>query len=265
MAISLASVLAAGSWLHASLAAAFLHQFLNRSEALALRVADLLADVAALEREATWLSAAWCVLRAVIVKGFLAAAACLGYAFHARRAVAKVAAERTAVTTCLWLQARPVASRRQLATLHRWVGLGNSTWAVERLPRVDLAGLAGAKMAEVVADVLLARECLVADEQAQVMTSRIGVAFPHGAANDLAAVPLALLVLIAHLLALEALAVLDGLRRRNLLGQLGWVVQQIARDEAPVLAALAFLLNLLSTRLAWAGVAFHLALVAATR
>ena len=56
------------------------------------------------------------------------------------------------------------------------------------------------------------------------MASWVGEAFPHRAANDLAAVLLALLVLIAHFLALEVLVVLEGLRGLDLLGQLGWVV-----------------------------------------
>jgi hypothetical protein len=97
------------------------------------------------------------------------------------------------------------------------------------------------------------------------MACWVGHSFPHRAANDLAAVLLALLVLIAHSLALEVLVVLQGLHGLDLLGQLGWVVHRIARDEALLLAALAFLLNLFPTRLTGTSVAFLLALMAATR
>ena len=134
MAIRLASMLTAWPRLHASLATAFLQQLLDCREALAFRVADFLADVAALEREAARLSAARRVLRAVnALGGLLAAAACLGHWLQAGWAVAKVAAERTAVAARLHLLTRPRASRRQLATLHWWIGLCNSTRAVERL------------------------------------------------------------------------------------------------------------------------------------
>jgi len=62
MAISLASMLAVGSALHASLPAAFLHELLNRGKALAFLVADFLAYMPALEWKAAGLSAIWWIL-----------------------------------------------------------------------------------------------------------------------------------------------------------------------------------------------------------
>ena len=157
MAVSLASVLAACSRLHASLAAALFHELLDRREALALRMADFLADVAAFQREAAWLSAARRILRAVnSFSRLLAAPAGLGHRLQTWRAVAEMAGERTLVAAGMDLLARPRASWRELSALHGWISLGNTARAVERLTRVDFARLAGAKMAKVVADVLSA-------------------------------------------------------------------------------------------------------------
>lgn len=134
MAIGLATMLTASPRLHASLAAAFLHQLFKRREALAFGVADLLAYVAALQREAARLSTTWGVLRAVhALAGLLAATACLGHWLQARRAVTEVTAEWARMAARLRPLARPVASRRQLAALHGRIGLGDSTGAEERL------------------------------------------------------------------------------------------------------------------------------------
>lgn len=165
MAVSLASMLAACSRLHASLAAALFHELLDRREALALWMADFLANVAAFQWDAARLSAAGWILRAVhSFSRLLAAPAGLGHRLQTRRAISKMAAERTLVATGIDLLARPRASWRELSAFHWWISLGNTARAVEWLTRVDFARLAGAKMAKVVADVLSARESLVADE-----------------------------------------------------------------------------------------------------
>jgi len=161
------------------------------------------------------------------------------------------------------LLARPRASRRLLAALHRWIDLGNSAWAEERLSRVDFAWLAVAQMAEVIADVLLAGKRLVANEEAHVMALRICSALPHSATHVLASVLLAPFVLVAYLLAPEALVALQCRFRLDLLSQLGWVVLHVARHQALILAALALLLHLLCAGLASASVALLHALVEA--
>ena len=74
---------------------------------------------------------------------------------------------------------------------------------------------------------------------------------------------LALLVLIADFLALEGPELLQGFSRLHLLGQLCWIVQDVARNVALVLAAFAFLQYLLPAGLTRASVAFLLALVKA--
>ena len=89
-------------------------------------------------------------------------------------------------------------------------------------------------------------------------------AFPRWAAYVLASMLLALLVLIADFLALEGPELLQGFIRLHLLGQLCWIVQDVAWNVALVLAAFAFLQYLLSAGLTRASVAFLLALVKAT-
>lgn len=174
-----------------------------------------------------------------------------------------MALERTPMAASINLLARPRASRRLLAALHRWIDLGNSAWAEERLSRVDFAWLAVARMAEVIADVLLAGKRLVANEEAHVMALRICSALPHSATHVLASVLLALFVLVAYLLAPEALVALQWHFRPDLLSQLGWVVLHVARHQALILAALALLLHLLYAGLASGSVALLHALVEA--
>lgn len=74
---------------------------------------------------------------------------------------------------------------------------------------------------------------------------------------------LALLVLIADFLALEGPELFKGFSGLHLLGQLNWIVLDIAWNPALVLAAFAFLLYLLLAGLTRASVAFHPALVKA--
>lgn len=71
--------------------------------------------------------------------------------------------------------------------------------------------------------------------------SRIS-AFPRRAAYILASMLLALLVLIADFLALEGPELFKGFSGLHLLGQLNWIVLDIAWNPALVLAAFAFLL-----------------------
>lgn len=87
--------------------------------------------------------------------------------------------------------------------------------------------------------------------------------FPRWAAYVLASMLLALLVLIADFLALEGPELLQGFSGLHLLGQLCWIVQDVARNVALVLAAFAFLQYLLPAGLTRASVAFLLALVKA--
>ena len=154
MALRLASMLTLRPRFHAALATALFEELLNTVVALSFRVTESETNVSAPERDPTSLATAW---GSLVAEGLLvlvlAAGTSLGDWFETRRTGSEMASQGAFVAAREDLLARAAASWRDLAASHGRVDLGDAARAVEWLPRVDLAGLAFAEMAEVTARV----------------------------------------------------------------------------------------------------------------
>lgn len=186
----------------AALATAVKKKVFLAFEALASRVAHLLALVSAAELRFADLAAVWSALVAENVgHELLTAVAKPRYRLETRRTVARVAEHRAGMLTWQFLLARAFARGERHATLDGRVKLGNAARAEEWLSRDVLAGGAEADVAEFCALVLPTGELLVADDHAEVSAFAVRVLTPHGTAHLLAVVLLTLLHLVAHSLA----------------------------------------------------------------
>lgn len=137
-----------------------------------------------------------------------------------------------------------------MAAPHGWVDLGNAARAVQRLSRVDFAGLAFAEMAEVVARVSPACQALAAEPQADVASLWIRSSSPHWTADFLALVASARFGLIAYSRARPLASFCKLLRAEEFLFQLFWVVHSGASNESFAFSAPARLRGLSLARLA---------------
>lgn len=195
------------------------------------------------------------------VVSFLTTNTYLAYPLKTGRTNSKVTIARALVTTLLHLFAWPSASRGLLATLYGRVYLCDSTGTENRLPRVDFAGLAESKVAEVVALVLTTGQGFLASHQAHVTTLGVSSALPDWTADFLALMLLAGFHLVAHFGAGELLLVLLG---HPLLPLLLGVVDRKAHNFLVVFAATALFFDRDFADLAAVSVAGLLALVETT-